>query len=294
MDVSVILVNYNTKDLTLSCIESIIEMTKGIEYEIILVDNASTDGSKALFSSDERIVYLYQEENLGFGKANNLGMSIAKGKYFFLLNSDTILINNAIKELADVLDDDTSIGAVCGNLYDNEGQPTYSYNLDYPSIIRDSYLLSLIRNWLFNPQFKIHNYSNHQIQVKHITGADMMIRKSLIEKYGGFNDHFFMYYEDTELCYRLVKNRQKLLNTPAAKITHLCGKSGDYGGTQKYKLESRCLYFKIVGKNIVYRKTDYYLTLYQLYFRLLLRFMNPYKRKALIDNIRYYKKIKIE
>ena len=84
------------------------------------------------------------------------------------------------------------------------------------------------------------------------------------------------------------------MNTPFAQITHLCGKSGEYSGTQKYKLESRCLYFKIIGKSYIYRKVDYYLTLSQLYLRLFLRFMNSYKRKALMSNIAFYKKIGIK
>ena len=90
MDVSIIIVNYNTKDLTSQCIDSIYEKTQGVRFEIILVDNASTDGSKEVFEKDTRITYIYSDENLGFGRANNLGAKVAKGKYLFLLNSDTI------------------------------------------------------------------------------------------------------------------------------------------------------------------------------------------------------------
>ncbi|UVV84289.1 glycosyltransferase [Bacteroides thetaiotaomicron] len=97
MDVSVIIVNYNTKALTKSCIESIFSETCGIEFEVILVDNASSDGSKELFQIDERIIFIESNVNLGFGKANNLGYKYATGKYIFLLNSDTLLKNNAIK-----------------------------------------------------------------------------------------------------------------------------------------------------------------------------------------------------
>ena len=101
MDVSIIIINYNTCQMTCECINSIIEKTQGLQYEIILVDNASTDGSKEFFEKDERIKYIYSEKNGGFGYGNNLGMKVAKGKYFFLLNSDTLLINNAIKKFYD-------------------------------------------------------------------------------------------------------------------------------------------------------------------------------------------------
>mgnify|MGYP001540893004 CR=1 FL=1 len=87
MDVSVIIVNYNTQGLTSDCIESIIAQTSAVEYEIILVDNASTDGSKEVFAQDKRIKYIYSDQNLGFGRANNLGIREAKGRYLFFLNS---------------------------------------------------------------------------------------------------------------------------------------------------------------------------------------------------------------
>ncbi|GHT72706.1 hypothetical protein FACS189456_1970 [Bacteroidia bacterium] len=88
MDVSIIIVNYNTKQLTANCIDSVFHKTEGINFEVILVDNASTDGSKEHFRNDPRIQFIESDENLGFGRANNLGAKYAKGKYLFLLNSD--------------------------------------------------------------------------------------------------------------------------------------------------------------------------------------------------------------
>lgn len=97
MDVSVIIVNYNTKQITLNCLESIFEHTKGIEFEVILVDNASSDGSvEAIEEYYPMVQVIKSEVNLGFGRANNLGVQMAKGEYLFLLNSDTLLLNNAI------------------------------------------------------------------------------------------------------------------------------------------------------------------------------------------------------
>ena len=91
MDVSVIIVTYNTCEMTINCINSVIQKTENLDYEIILVDNASQDESYSTFSQDARIRYIYSEKNLGFGKANNLGAKFAKGRYLFLLNSDTLL-----------------------------------------------------------------------------------------------------------------------------------------------------------------------------------------------------------
>ena len=97
MDVSIIIVNYNTKELTAACINSIFQYTEGVEFEVILVDNASTDGSREFFRKDTRIILIESEINLGFGRANNLGYEYSHGKYVFLLNSDTYLLNNAVK-----------------------------------------------------------------------------------------------------------------------------------------------------------------------------------------------------
>src|SRR5690554_917255 len=101
MDVSIIIVNYNTCKLTQECINSIYEYTSEISFEVIVVDNASHDESKEFLSKDTRINYLYQTSNLGFGKANNVGLTYATGKYVFFLNSDTYLTCNIIKELCD-------------------------------------------------------------------------------------------------------------------------------------------------------------------------------------------------
>ena len=96
MDVSVIIVNYNTLQMTKDCIDSVIEKTTDVDYEIILVDNASTDGSKEFFKNYRGITYIYNEKNLGFGAANNTGAKTATGDFLFFLNSDTLFKNNAL------------------------------------------------------------------------------------------------------------------------------------------------------------------------------------------------------
>lgn len=111
-DVSVI-INYNCLQTTSGCIDNIVEKTSGISYEIIVVDNASTDGSREFFCSDERVKYIYYEENLGFGRANNRGLEIASGRNILFLNPDTLLRNNAIEILSDYLDNLSGNQMVC-------------------------------------------------------------------------------------------------------------------------------------------------------------------------------------
>ena len=210
MDVSVIIVNYNTLKLTENTINSVIEKTQGIKYEIILVDNASTDGSIEYFEEkcSDKIIFLKNKENLGFGRANNKGMEIAKGKYIFLLNSDTLLINNAVKILYEYMEKEIKTGICGGNLYDAELNPIHSFILKIPSIKTEinnqlNIFSKLIRR--ISNKREDFNYSALPLEVGYITGADMMIRKSVIEKAGKFDDDFFMYFEETELTYRIKK-----------------------------------------------------------------------------------------
>ena len=129
MDVSIIIVNYNTLGLTSDCIESIVDKTSDLEYEIILVDNASTDSSKAVFPQDPRVRYIYSDRNLGFGRANNLGIREATGRYLFFLNSDTILLNNAVKYFFDFCEKNPEhkIGALGAVLKDRNLRNIHSY-----------------------------------------------------------------------------------------------------------------------------------------------------------------------
>lgn len=227
MDVSIIIVNYNTCKMTAECIDSVIEKTTDLSYEIILVDNASTDGSKDFFTNDNRITYLYNDENLGFGRANNCGVKIAKGRNILFLNSDTLLINNAVKIMSDYLDLHPKVGAAGGNLYSFDKKPAMSFQRLRPSLSWE------INQLLFNLPLRLRygktatyfNTSSQPTNVGYIMGADMMVRKSIIDQIGCFDPDFFMYFEETDLCNRIAGSGYKLKVIPDAQIVHLEGKS---------------------------------------------------------------------
>lgn len=121
MDVSVIIVNYNTSDLVKNCITSIMEKTKNVSFEIIVVDNNSKDGSvETIINEFPQVRVFPLKENVGFGKANNIGVQHAKGRYVFFLNSDTVLLNDAISILANYLDTHESVALCGGQLFDKE------------------------------------------------------------------------------------------------------------------------------------------------------------------------------
>lgn len=222
MNVSIIIVNYNTEQLVLDCINSIQEQTKGITFEIIVVDNNSENEPK-LLKNEKRIKYIQSEINLGFGRANNLGSKQAKGDFLFFLNPDTILINNAISILYHHMTSHSNIGICGGNLYTNSLHYTHAYGILSPGILNEIMLFFLFKPLLlFKSEF---NKTNKPIEVEYITGADLMIKRDLFFSINGFDKDFFMYFEETYLCYQIKSLGFKIINNPIAKIIHLEGKS---------------------------------------------------------------------
>ncbi|WP_318519184.1 glycosyltransferase family 2 protein [Photobacterium leiognathi] len=253
--VSVIFVSYNTSELTINAIKSVYEKTKDIKYEIILVDNNSHDNTILRVKEEFPNVVIYENErNDGFGAANNIGVDLAKGEYVFLLNTDTILCNNVIKILSDYLDENHDIVACGGNLYDGNLNPAASYSRLFPSIkLELNELLFNLTSWFkfFNSNF---NYTDKPIVFKgSISGADSLIRKDAFKNVGGFDEKIFLYYEETDLFYRLSKLNHSVASVPSAKIIHLEGGSEQVKSiTLERSLNSKYYYLnKFFSKGIV-------------------------------------------
>lgn len=227
MDVSVIIVNYNTKELLLQCLKSLFDKTIGVNFEVIVVDNASTDDSVEVVSRLYPNVCLVRSSiNLGFGKANNLGYKYATGKYIFLLNPDTVLLNNAIEILYNFMEDHFDIAISGGQLYDAEGNYSHSYYLFLPSFLWEiNILLCQYIHKMKDSFFRKKVIRDGYGFVSYITGADMMIRKDNIEQHGFFDPDFFMYFEETELSSRYKHLDKKIAFVISSEIVHLEGKS---------------------------------------------------------------------
>jgi GT2 family glycosyltransferase len=165
-------------------------------------------------------------ENIGFGRANNEGAKIAKGRNLFLLNPDTILLNNAVKILSDFLDKNADAGCCGGNLYDEDKEPAHSFQRFFPGIFWElDEMFKKIPQRLMYGRNRIFNFSGKLLCVGHVIGADLMIRKELFDRLSGFNPLFFMYLEETELQFRITKLKYKIYSVPSAEILHLGGKS---------------------------------------------------------------------
>lgn len=222
-EVSIIIVNYNTLVLLRECIQSIVCQTHGITTEIIVVDNASTENPRELLAAEfPEVQFLLSTVNLGFGQANNLGASHASGKYLFFLNSDTLLLNNAVRILCDYMECHPTVGICGANLYDAAGNPNISY-FSFPTF-REELRIFLLPKYSQNIQGK-HNFTGEPLQVDCISGADLMIHAELFRLLNGFSSDFFMYYEETELTLRLSKMQFEVYSVPEARILHYQGMS---------------------------------------------------------------------
>lgn len=259
-DVSIILVSYNTMSLTRGCINSILEKTSGVNYDIFVVDNNSSDDTCNMIKEEFKNVRLIEnKENKGFGAANNQAIQLSDAKYIFLLNTDTLLLNNAVKILFDYMEANTDIGACGGNLYDAKGNHVHSYG-HYKTFT--SKMVKTFKLGMFFPKEKAINEDKGQNEqdmfkeVDIIVGADLFIRKSVLDKVGVFDEDFFLYDEETELQFRIKNSGFKIMLNPNSKIAHLEGKSTKnraVSRAHKMKSEIMC-YKKCYGKNLAMYK----------------------------------------
>ena len=287
MDVSIIIVNYNTKSVTKKCIESIISHTKGVEYEIILVDNDSKDGSVELFANDERIHFISSNENLGFGKANNLGYKTARGKYIFLLNSDTILLNDAVSIFFTKMEESSNdIACIGAFLLDKDLHPNQSFGrfLTMKRVLKmstDSYL----------KKFKITKYDKsywgkHEDwqEVEMVIGADIFIKRNIIEKFGLFDESFFMYHEENDMQRRYHEHGYKMALVKGPQIIHL-----EQVSSSKFTLMNK----KIMSETGLFNYMRIWLTKTQFYILKMIYIILKFpifldRRYTLKDACKYY------
>ncbi|AZQ61915.1 glycosyltransferase family 2 protein [Flammeovirga pectinis] len=231
MELSIIIINYNTFELTCQCIDSIYKETKGVTFEIILVDNASKECDPKLFSDKYPDIKLIENKvNQGFGRANNKGMELAKGNFFLLLNSDTIIINNVVNKGVHYLNQDKKNGVYsCHQINDISSikEPEYSF------FFKDFSLFYLLKNIPFIQIIysKYLNKSSKQFskginKVNNVSGAFMLLKHEVFEKTKGFDPDFFLYSEETEWCTLRINKKWNILFSTEEKFIHLEGKSG--------------------------------------------------------------------
>jgi hypothetical protein len=226
MDLSIIIVNYNTKLLTEKCIESVIKEGGNLKTEIIIVDNKSTDGSvkmlRSLWRKHKNIILIPNNKNLGFAKANNQGIKISSGKYILLLNSDTVVKKYTLTKLVAFAKSNESAGAVVPRLLNPDGTIQ-------GSVFRLPTLALAIRQYWFGQKDLMDAYypkSTKPAEVESAVMAAFLITPNALKQVGLLNENYFMFFEDHDYCRTLKLKGLKIYYLPDALVIHYRGASG--------------------------------------------------------------------
>lgn len=266
MDLSIVIVNYNTKDLLKQTIESVINNTKGIKYEIWVVDNSSKDGSVEMVQEEFKDVKLIaSKENLGFPKGNNVAIKKATGRYVLLLNSDTKVIGDNLQNCVDYMDKHKEIGALGCKVELADGILDHACKRGFPTPEASLYYFLKLHKIMKNKR-KYGAYTASYLgedeigEVDALTGAFMMIPRAVIDKVGMLDEEFFMYGEDIDWCYRIKEAGYKIMYYPKEKIIH-------YKGSSSKKKKAKTTYEFHRAMILFYRK--HYNDKYNIFVKIL-------------------------
>jgi len=227
MDLSIVIVNWNTKGLLLQCLKSVYQAVKERETEVIVIDNGSQDGSGRGLAEAFPVVQLVEnEKNLGFAKAANQGLRKASGRYALLLNPDAQVKEGAIDRMRSFMDAHPEAGVVGAQLLNVDGSKQNSI-ANFPSLATELLNKSLLRR-LFPYRFlgKERDYPE-PVEVDSVIGAGMMVRRDAMEQVGLLDEGYFLFLEETDWCYRMKKAGWKIYHHPRAEIYHFQGKSAE-------------------------------------------------------------------
>ncbi len=231
MDLSIVIVNYNVKHFLIQCLQSISQSVGDMQYEILVVDNASTDGSREEIPKQfPEINYQYNTENIGFGKANNQAIMRANGTYCLLLNPDTILQRDTLQKCVTYLENHPKIGGLGVKMIDGSGQFLPESKRSFPSPEVAFYkLFGLSKLNRLIPRFGQYHLdyldadANHEVDV--LSGAFLMSRTALLQELGGFDESYFMYGEDIDLSFQIQQKGYKNCYFAESTIVHYKGES---------------------------------------------------------------------
>ncbi|HJW89050.1 MAG TPA: glycosyltransferase family 2 protein [Anaerolineales bacterium] len=227
MRLSIIVVSWNTRELLEECLSSISNHLRSAEYEVIVVDNASTDGSvqmvKKLFP---QVGLIENPVNLGFAVANNQALKIAAGRFLLLLNSDAMLISDSVSEALDFMNRHPAAGA-CGVRLINPDGTYQGSHADFPTLRSEFLNATSLGTRFVRPYYPSHppGCEAELCEADWVTGAFILLRREVYEQVGGMDESFWMYSEETDWCYRVKQAGWKIYYLPRIEVLHIGGGS---------------------------------------------------------------------
>ncbi len=255
VDISIVILNYNTSELLGECLGSLCQFPEARMYEIIVVDNGSSDSSCDYIRSNfPDVKIIRNEKNVGFSRGNNIGARVALGSFVLFLNSDTLFTGNCIAPLAEFLRVHPDVGAVGPKLLNADSSLQLSCG-SLPNLfveLWDKIRYSLHRKGGKSIRLLYDRFHRRTREIGWITGACMMVRSDAFRSLGGFDENYFMYFEDKDLCCRLKKSGWKIIYFPAAAIIHLLGGTSKKSGKDEinchYRQSQRYYYEKHLNR----------------------------------------------
>lgn len=224
-DVAFVIVTWNGRDLVMDCLDSLFKHVKSIDYEVIVVDNGSRDGTvDAVRQRFGRVTVIANKENVGFAAANNQGLKVISSHYAVLLNNDTIVSEGVFERLVDFMNENPGVGAVGPQLVNLDGSPQNCFH-NFPSLLTEVVGLGLLK--LLCPQRypgKRRDYEE-PLKTDAVLGACLMVRREVVEQIGLIDEMYFFFLEETDWCYRMRKGGWAVYHIPDVKLIHLHGAS---------------------------------------------------------------------
>jgi GT2 family glycosyltransferase len=239
VELSFILVNWNTKGLILEALRSIVDSVRGYRYEVVVVDNGSEDGSaEAISKAFPQVRLILNDRNLGFARAVNQALAQTTGSYIVLLNSDARLMEGAIQALVVFMEKETDVGIAGGQLINADGSRQNSI-APFPSLATELLNKRLLRT-LFPRKYpgKERDYP-YPIDVDSLVGACIIVRRQALEEVGGLDEGYFFFMEETDWCLRMREKGWLVCFVPGARVIHLQG-----GSASMAKTEARIEYYR--------------------------------------------------
>lgn len=251
MKLSIIIVNYHVKEELLDCIRSIVGSKFDLAYEVIVIDNDEKKTiEKDLKKEFPKVKYIKSPRNIGYGAGNNLGAKLAKGEYLFILNPDTKFYSGNISKVISLFEKDKNIGVIAPLLLDTDNK---SYELQGTKELtpgRALFSLSFLskvfpKNRIYKDYYLLGWNKNKVKEVDVVPGTAFVIKKKLFDKIGGFDEKFFLFFEEFDFCRRIRKTGYRIYISPSLKLIHKWGSSAAQNSeSQKYFKQSRFYYFR--------------------------------------------------